>query len=71
MIAMLIAIIATLIKNEIVDFTFIITGLIIGSTIGVIIARKVSMTAMPQMVALFNGSGGGASAFVALAGTIV
>ncbi len=67
MTAMLIAIIATLIKNEIVDFTFIITGLIIGSTIGVIIARKVSMTAMPQMVALFNGLGGGASAFVALA----
>ncbi len=67
MIAMLIAIIATLIKNEIVDFTFIITGLIIGSTIGVIIARRVSMTAMPQMVALFNGLGGGASAFVALA----
>jgi H+-translocating NAD(P) transhydrogenase subunit beta len=67
MVAMLIAIIATLINNEIVDFTFIITGLIIGSTIGVIIARKVSMTAMPQMVALFNGLGGGASAFVALA----
>ena len=67
MIAMLIAIIATLIKNEIVDFTFIIIGLIIGSTIGVIIARRVSMTAMPQMVALFNGLGGGASAFVALA----
>ncbi len=67
MIAMLIAIIATLIKNEIVDFTFIITGLIIGSTIGVIIARRVSMTAMPQVVALFNGLGGGASAFVALA----
>jgi NAD(P) transhydrogenase subunit beta len=67
MIAMLIAIIATLINNEIVDFTFIIIGLIIGSTIGVIIAKKVSMTAMPQMVALFNGLGGGASAFVALA----
>ncbi|MGR3304183.1 MAG: NAD(P)(+) transhydrogenase (Re/Si-specific) subunit beta [Candidatus Scalindua sp.] len=67
MIAMLIAIVATLIKNEIVDFTFIIIGLIIGSTIGVIIARKISMTAMPQMVALFNGLGGGASAFVALA----
>lgn len=67
MIAMLIAIIATLINNEIVDFTFIIIGLIIGSTIGVIVARKISMTAMPQMVALFNGLGGGASAFVALA----
>ena len=67
MTAMLIAIIATLINNEIVDFTFIIIGLIIGSTIGVIVARKVSMTAMPQMVALFNGLGGGASAFVVLA----
>jgi len=67
MTAMLIAIIVTLTKNEILDFTFIITGLIIGSTIGVIIARKIHMTAMPQMVALFNGLGGGASALVALA----
>jgi NAD(P) transhydrogenase subunit beta len=65
--AMLVAIIVTLTKNEIVDFTFIIIGLIIGSTIGVIIARKIHMTAMPQMVALFNGLGGGASALVALA----
>ncbi len=67
MTAMLIAIIVTLTKNEILDFTLIITGLIIGSTIGVIIARKIQMTAMPQMVALFNGLGGGASALVALA----
>ncbi|MHC4268076.1 MAG: NAD(P)(+) transhydrogenase (Re/Si-specific) subunit beta [Planctomycetota bacterium] len=67
MTAMLIAIIVTLTKNEIVGFTHIITGLIIGSTIGAIIARKIQMTAMPQMVALFNGLGGGASALVALA----
>jgi NAD(P) transhydrogenase subunit beta len=65
--AMLIAIIVTLTKNEILDFTYIIAGLIIGSAIGVIIARKIQMTAMPQMVALFNGLGGGASALVALA----
>ena len=65
--AMLIAIIATLLKNEIVDFTLIIIGLLTGSIIGAIMARKVRMTAMPQMVALFNGLGGGASAFVALA----
>ncbi|MBC8552141.1 MAG: NAD(P)(+) transhydrogenase (Re/Si-specific) subunit beta [Candidatus Brocadiales bacterium] len=65
--AMLIAIIVTLTKNEILDFTLIIIGLIIGSTIGAIIARKIQMTAMPQMVALFNGLGGGASALVALA----
>ena len=67
MTAMLIAIIVTLTKNEILDFTYIIIGLIIGSTIGIIIARKIQMTAMPQMVALFNGLGGGASALVALA----
>jgi len=67
MTAMLIAIIVTLTKNEILGFTYIIIGLIIGSTIGVIIARKIQMTAMPQMVALFNGLGGGASALVALA----
>lgn len=67
MFAMLIAIIVTLLKNEIVDFTFIIIGLLTGSVIGAIMARKVRMTAMPQMVALFNGLGGGASAFVALA----
>ncbi len=65
--AMLIAIIVTLTKNEILDFTYIIIGLIIGSAIGVMIARKIQMTAMPQMVALFNGLGGGASALVALA----
>ncbi|MFQ5965569.1 MAG: NAD(P)(+) transhydrogenase (Re/Si-specific) subunit beta [Candidatus Scalinduaceae bacterium] len=64
---MLIAIVVTLTKNEIIDFTFIIVGLIIGSAIGAVIAKKVQMTAMPQMVALFNGLGGGASAFVALA----
>lgn len=67
MAAMLTAIIATLTMNEVVGFTLIITGLIIGSTIGAIIARKIRMTAMPQMVALFNGLGGGASALVALA----
>ena len=65
--AMLIAIIVTLTKNEILDFTLIIIGLIIGGTIGAIIARKIQMTAVPQMVALFNGLGGGASALVALA----
>ena len=67
MTAMLIAIVVTLTKNEILDFTLIIVGLIIGSTIGAIIARKVQMTAIPQMVALFNGLGGCASALVALA----
>lgn len=67
MLGMLIAIVVTLFDNKIVDYTFIIAGLVIGSAIGVIAAKKVQMTAMPQMVAIFNGLGGGASAFVALA----
>lgn len=67
MTGMLIAIVVTLLEKEILDYTFIIAGLIIGSAIGVFAAKKVQMTAMPQMVALFNGLGGGASAFVALA----
>jgi NAD(P) transhydrogenase subunit beta len=67
MLAMLIAIVVTLLDKKIVDFTFIIAGLVIGSAIGVIAAKKVHMTAMPQLVAMFNGLGGGASAFVALA----
>ena len=46
------------------DFKWVITGLIIGSLIGVIAARTVKMTAMPQMVALLNGFGGIASLLV-------
>ena len=46
------------------DFTWVITGLIIGSLIGLIAARTVKMTAMPQMVALLNGFGGIASLLV-------
>lgn len=67
MVGMLMAIVVTLLDKEILHFSFIVIGLIIGSAIGVIIAKKVEMTAMPQIVALFNGLGGGASAFVALA----
>ena len=65
MIAMLIAIVVTLLDQGILDFTYIIAGVIIGSLIGAIAAKKVEMTAMPQMVALFNGFGGIASTFVA------
>ena len=42
-------------------------GILVGSAIGAVMAQKVKMTAMPQMVALFNGFGGGASAVVAAA----
>ena len=62
---MLIAIVATLVNREIVDFRMILVGLAIGSVAGVTLARTIKMTAMPQLVAIFNGLGGGASALVA------
>ena len=60
---MLIAIVAVLFECCL-DFTWVITGLVIGSLIGVIAARTVKMTSMPQMVALLNGFGGIASFLV-------
>ncbi len=62
---MLIAVLATLMHRDIVSYPMIIVGLLIGSVIGAIFAIKVQMTAMPQMVALFNGFGGLASLLVA------
>jgi len=64
---MLIAIVATLVFGEILSFTGIVAAMIIGSIIGGIFAKTVKMTGMPQMVALLNGFGGGASALVASA----
>jgi NAD(P) transhydrogenase subunit beta len=64
---MLIAIVTTLLFEGIVTWPMIIIGMIVGSTIGLTFAKTVKMTAMPQMVALLNGFGGGASAVVASA----
>ena len=66
-IGMFIAIIATLLNNQILSYELILSGIIIGGLIGVIAARRVEMTSMPQLVALFNGFGGGASLLVASA----
>ncbi len=65
--AMLIAVVATLIEmsEDGFDLQWILVGLIVGGLIGAIAAVRVQMTAMPEMVALFNGSGGAASALVA------
>ena len=41
--------------------------MVVGGAFGLVAARRVKMTAMPQMVALFNGVGGGAAALIALA----
>jgi NAD(P) transhydrogenase subunit beta len=64
MIGMAIAIVATCFDSGILSWTDIIIGAVIGVPIGLISARLVKMTAMPQMVALFNGAGGGAAALV-------
>src|SRR4051794_7223534 len=71
-VGMALAIAATLFVTEIVDsgalgYTLIFVGALIGGGIGFYLARTVQMTAMPQMVALFNGMGGGAAAFSATA----
>ena len=62
-----VAVFATLCNDVIDDWPLIILGLVIGTAIGIPAARNVKMTAMPQMVALFNGVGGGAVALVAWA----
>ena len=65
-IGMAIAVVATLIDQRIGDWALIVLGLVIGTAVGVPSARSVHMTAMPQMVALFNGVGGGAIALISL-----
>jgi NAD(P) transhydrogenase subunit beta len=66
-VGMAIAVVATLLKEEVGDYGLIAVGVVIGTIVGVPAARNVKMTAMPQMVALFNGVGGGAVALVAWA----
>jgi NAD(P) transhydrogenase subunit beta len=64
---MLLAIVVTFAQDEIVSYWEIAVGMVIGGAFGAVAARRVRMTAMPQMVALFNGVGGGAAALIALA----
>ena len=64
-VGMAIAVIATFLIPGIGNWGLIILGIVIGTAIGVPAARNVRMTAMPQMVALFNGVGGGAIALIA------
>jgi proton-translocating NAD(P)+ transhydrogenase subunit beta len=66
-IGMLIAIAVTFAKSGMTDYWAIALAMVIGGGFGAVAARKVKMTAMPQMVALFNGVGGGAAALVSLA----
>jgi H+-translocating NAD(P) transhydrogenase subunit beta len=64
---MLVAIAVTFAKSGMTDYWAIAVAMVIGGGFGAVAARKVKMTAMPQMVALFNGVGGGAAALVSLA----
>lgn len=62
---MFIGVVVTLFDQQIITYEYIIAGIIVGAAIGATAAKKVEMTAMPEMVAIFNGFGGGASAVVA------
>ncbi|HZT14754.1 MAG TPA: NAD(P)(+) transhydrogenase (Re/Si-specific) subunit beta [Gaiellaceae bacterium] len=64
---MLVAIGVTFAQSSIVSYWEIAVGMVVGGSFGAFAARRVRMTAMPQMVALFNGVGGGAAALVSLA----
>ncbi len=66
-VGMAIAIVATLLKSSVHLTWLMVLGAVLGGAFGAVAARRVKMTAMPQMVALFNGVGGGAAALVALA----
>ncbi len=63
-VGMLIAIVVALLDQGIVEFQWILGGMVVGGAIGAIAARAVAITSMPEMVALFNGLGGAASLLV-------
>lgn len=69
-IGMLIAVIVALFDRNILSFEIILAGVLVGSALGLLLAVKTPMTDMPQMVALLNGFGGGASFLVAGAALI-
>ncbi len=67
---MLVAIVVTLADRQIVEPIVLAAGLVVGAAIGVALATRVQMTGMPELVALFNGFGGGASVLVGAASFI-
>ena len=68
--AMLLAVLATLLDQRILSFEYILIGVVVGLLIGVAFAAKIPMTSMPELVAIFNGFGGVASVLVAGAALI-
>ncbi|MFH2051185.1 MAG: NAD(P)(+) transhydrogenase (Re/Si-specific) subunit beta [bacterium] len=69
-VGMLLAVVVTLLANGL-DYTWILVGAVIGGLVGAVAATRVRMTQMPEMVALFNGFGGGASVLVAGAAFLI
>jgi H+-translocating NAD(P) transhydrogenase subunit beta len=65
-VGMLIAIAVTFAQKSVVSYWEIVVGMAVGGSFGAVAARRVKMTAIPQMVALFNGVGGGAAALISL-----
>jgi NAD(P) transhydrogenase subunit beta len=63
-VGMLLAVLVTLVSREIIEYQWIAAAAVLGAIVGAVAAQKVAMTSMPEMVALFNGSGGIASLFV-------
>ncbi len=62
---MLLAIVVTLVDQQVMDWIWIVAGVAAGSVVGAVLALTIKMTAMPQLVGLFNGFGGAASILVA------
>jgi NAD(P) transhydrogenase subunit beta len=62
---MFLAVLVTVLDKRIISYEVIVAGLVVGAGAGALLALKIQMTAMPQMVALLNGFGGAASALVA------
>ena len=67
---MLLAILVTLLNQSIISYGVLVAGLALGGLVGAVLALRVQMTSMPELVALFNGFGGGASVLVASASFI-
>jgi H+-translocating NAD(P) transhydrogenase subunit beta len=63
---MFLAITATLLYQQVLNYSLILAGIAVGSAIGAVGSYRVAMTAMPQMVGLLNGLGGGASTLIAV-----
>ncbi len=64
-VGMAVAVVTTLLLDGIGNWALIAIGMAIGTAVGVVASHRVQMTAMPQMVALYNGVGGGAVALIA------